>query len=811
MIDSLRQDLLFTVRGWRRSPGLTATILLMYALGLGVNAALFTVMDRVFFQAPPGVADPGFVRRLVEFSHGQGNIEYAQDKFTTKEATDLRAVAADAAEIEGYDAQSGRSIGDDPRPRTVAYATQGFFHFAGVRPYRGRFFAEDENQIGDPRNVAILSYDYWRHAFGADPAMIGRTVRIDTALYTIIGVAPQRFEGMDLDAVDVWAPLAALPAGLEGSLLYRSFEILELFARITPGTDQRALGARLNTQFRRNRSFVLARDSTIRLEIQPLLEARSAAKLGSQNDRNLALLMRLGGVALVVLVVATINVTSLLLMRAVRRRREIAIRVALGISRSRLAGQLVVESIALALLGSAVAVWIAWLTGSVLRTVLLANIHWTASVIDERLVVFTMLAALIAGAAAGLAPMSVALRRNIMAALKSGGRDAGRAKSTGRAALLVTQTALCILMLAAAAVFVESLGRATRLDLGYDAEHLITFSMFRIEPNVATEAIERVRGLPGVASVSPNGMDIRGGGTFAGVRLSNGDSIPVLSSPTGGFVDTALLSSTGMRLVAGRFFNASDLTGSEPVVVINEAMANAYWPQRSPVGDCFQVSSIGPACRRIIGVVSAVRRDLTGTPPKTYYMPASQALPHYPMTMITVRTRERASASLVAQIRSIVGNLPGANREFPPTPRLARDGLERQFRPWRVAALSFLLCGVLALVAAAAGIYGLVGYDVAERTHEFGVRLTLGASAASILQLVLRSGFRVIVVGVAFGLVAALAAGRLIASLLFETQPWDPMALIGTSAVVAFVALMASLVPAWRATRVDPMVALRAE
>src|SRR5262249_33723284 len=167
------------------------------------------------------------------------------------------------------------------------------------------------------------------------------------------------------------------------------------------------------------------------------------------------------------------------------------------------------------------------------------------------------------------------------------------------------------------------------------------------------------------------------------------------------------------------------------------------------------------------------------------------------LTMIAVRMRERASASSVAQIRSIVGNLPGANRDFPPTPRLARDVLERQLRPWRIAALSFLVCGALALVAAAAGIYGLVGYDVAERTHEFGVRLTLGASAVSILQLVLRSGFRVIVVGVAFGLAGALAAGRLISSLLFETRPWDPTALIGTSAVVAVVALVAGLCSAW--------------
>jgi predicted permease len=589
------------------------------------------------------------------------------------------------------------------------------------------------------------------------------------------------------------------------------FDVLQLFARLAAPADERTLRARLNVQYRRSRPFMLARDSTIRLELDPLLQARSAVKLGSQNTRNLALLVRLVGVALAVMLVAAINVASLLLMRAVRRRREIAIRVALGISRRRLATQLIVESLALALLGAAVALWIAWLTGGVLRTVLLANIHWTASVIDERLVAFTMIAALLAGTAAGLAPASVALRRDIMAALKSGAADAGRGKSTGRAALLVMQTALCILMLAAAGVFVQSLRRATMLDLGFDADHLITFQMFRIDPSVAATAIDRVRALPGVVSVSRSDMDIRGGGTLARVRLPNGDSIPVLSSPTGGFVDTAYLAATGLRLVAGRFFTASDMAGSEPVAVINEAMAASYWPQRSPIGDCFQVSALGPACRRIVGVVSAVRWDLTASPAKTYYMPATQAPRRWSSSMISVRTRERATPSAVAQIRSIVGDVPGANRDYPPTPRLVRDRLEPQLRPWRIAALAFLLCGALALVAAGAGIYGLVGYEVAERTHEFGVRLTLGATAASIVQLVLRSGFRVIVVGVAIGVAASLVAGRLIASLLFETRASDPLALVATSVVVILAALLASLIPAWRATRVDPMVALRAE
>jgi predicted permease len=811
LIDALRQDLLYAVRGLRRSPGLTATILVMFVLGIGVNAAIFTVLDRVFFQAPAGVVDPASVRRLIRFSRDIGNTVYAGDNFTTKDITHFADVAGADAQIEGYDAVTGRRVGDDAQLRTVAYATTGFFRLAGVRPHRGRFFSPDENRFGDPRNVAVLSYAYWQRAFGSDSALLGRGVRIDTAFYTVIGIAPPQFEGMDLDVIDVWVPLASIPAGLEGSPLNGDFDIVQLFARVATGADPRALQARLNVQFRRDRSFVLQRDSTIRLEMAPLLQARSALRLGAQNERNLALLSRLGGVGIVVLVVAVTNVASLLLMRALRRRREIAIRVALGISRRRLGGQLVVESVLLALLGGLVALLIAWWTAGVLRTVLLSNVHWSATVIDRRVVAFTMLAALTAGVAAGLAPASVALRRNLMTALKAGAAESGRRRSFGRAALLVTQTALCMLMLAAAGAFLQSLRRASTVDLGFDAARLITFQLVRIDPGVGDAALARIRALPGVASVSRSDGDIRGGASYAGIWLSNGDSITAFLAPSIGFVDTAFATATGVRLLNGRFFDATDARGSEPVAVINQALANQYWPQRNPIGDCFRVYSASQPCRRIVGVVSATKWNLTAAAPEAYFLPATQS--PYPdcCPVISVGTHQRATPAVLAEIRRILSAIPGHDPEYPPNPRLVSERLEPQFRPWRVAAIAFLLCGALALAAAAAGIYGLIGYDVAERTHEFGVRITIGATAADILKLVIASGLRVVGVGLIVGAASAVAGGRLIASLLFETSPYEPTALLATAAALITVALAASLVPGWRATRVDPVVALRAE
>lgn len=252
-IDILRQDVGYAVRGLRRAPGLTATILATFALGIGVNAAMFTVVDRVFFQAPAGIVDPGAVRRLVSFSHGVGGVDYASDYFTTTDLTRFPEAVAGGAEIEGYDVSSDRTIGNDPQKHTVGYATTGFFHFAGVRPYRGRFFSADENRYADPRNVAILNYDYWRRAFSGDSAIFGRTIRVDTTLFTVIGVAPPRFEGMDLDVVDVWAPLASRGPGLEGPWWNGDFAVVRLFARLAPSANERAIQSRLNTQFCRDR------------------------------------------------------------------------------------------------------------------------------------------------------------------------------------------------------------------------------------------------------------------------------------------------------------------------------------------------------------------------------------------------------------------------------------------------------------------------------------------------------------------------------------------------------------------------------
>jgi predicted permease len=472
----------------------------------------------------------------------------------------------------------------------------------------------------------------------------------------------------------------------------------------------------------------------------------------------------------------------------------------------------VVESVLLATVGGAAAVLIAFWTGGALRTMLVSDVHWSATVIDRRLVVFTMAVAILAGALAGLAPATIALRRDVMAALKAGSAESGRPRSALRISLLVTQTALCMVMLAAAGVFLQSLRHASQTDLGFDADRLITFNLYRVDPNVADAALARIRALPAVAAVSRAGIGLRGGG-ISPIHFSNGTTLPIMLTPMSGYADSVYARAVGLRLIAGRFLSRDDLKGSEPVAVIDEAMAKEYWRNRDPLTECFHVGTMKKPCRRIVGIVGNVRWDIAGVPPKMFYLPATQS-PYAGWGCcgsIAVRTRGRATATTVRDIRRIVTGLAGQGPEYAPNPRLVTDRLEPQFHPWRVAAAMFLLFGLLALAAAGAGIYGLVGYDVTQRTHEFGVRITLGATSSNILGLVLGSGVRVVVIGLVAGTASAIAAGRVIASLLFETSPDDPLVLAATAVTLSAVALLASLVPAWRATRVDPVVALRAE
>jgi putative ABC transport system permease protein len=807
MVDVLRQDLRYALRGLRRSPVLSVAIVITIALALGVNVALFTVADRIFFQAPPGVVEPSAVRRLFAHQLGQGGREYTFDQFSTHDHENLAAASAGAASIEGYAFRGRRRVDDTPTPRNVAYATTRFFDVVGVRPYRGRSFSNDENIYGDPKMVVLLSHSMWLAAYGGDSAILGRAIRVDTSTFTVIGVLAPGFVGMDVDVVDLWAPLAALPSLGEGPWWTRGFQVMRLFARLAPDANASGLAERLNVAYRAGRPETVERDPGVRLEMAPLLQARSSLRYGRQDERNIALLQRLLGIGAIILIVGMSNVASLLLMRAIRRRREMAVRLALGVSRGRLVMLLFLESLVLSAIGGGASLFLTWITGDSIRQLLIANIQWPATLIDARVVAFTLIVTLVVAIGGGLAPATLAWKPDLMRQLRIGAFDTGRSGSRLRLSLLAAQTALCTLLLVAAGVFIQSLRRASSLDLGFDRDRLITVQLNAMS-NVVSMAADRIAALPGVESVGRSSVDLRGG-MIAGISFKNGDSIPAIMGPVSAEVNEDYGRAIGARLLEGRWISATDRGPSEPIVVINHTMANAYWPGRSPLGECFFVVNRSGPCRRIVGVVGDVRWDLTESPQRWFYVPMAQSYAQCCSTL-TVRTRARATATTLVEIRRVLSEM-GAWDAAPPTPRLVSERHEPIMRPWRVTGGMFLIFGALALAACAAGIYGLVAYDVTQRTHELGVRMVLGATSPDLLALVVMSGAKTVFVGLGIGVVASFATGRLLSSLLYETSAYDVFALALTTISLLVVATIASLLPALKATRIDAAQSLRVE
>ncbi len=812
MLDAVLHDARYALRSLRRSPGFVIAVVVSLAFGIGANAAMFTVVDRVFFQAPPAVVRPSQVHRLIAREAGQGDRLWPSEWFTTRELDAFQSVTSGLAQVGGYGIDGDVRFDTSQEFHSVAYATTDFFSLTGVHPAVGRFFDARENQYGAPTNVAILNYAYWVRAYGGDRTVIGRTLQIDSTLFTIIGVAQRGFDGVDLGAVDAWVPLASLPVSPEGPWWDGRFRILRLFARVADPTNVGVVRARLQSMYATLRS----RDPSLKaegfrggLEIESLIQARTSIALGPQDARNIELTSRLATVSLLVLIISICNAASLLLMRALRRRREIAVRLALGVSRFRLLAQLLTESIMLASVAGALSLWIAFATGSVLRAQLIGDVHWSATVVDTRVVMFTAMLALLAGVLAALAPFIVVRSRDVMSTLKAGAMESGRPRSVVRVALLATQTGLCVVMLSAAGLFVDSLWHAKSFNFGFDKAQLLTVNLPLADENESARVVEQIRALPGVEAVARSQGDLRGAGGNQ-VRLSSGVVTPQGDSPESNRIDTGYAGVVGLRLLEGRAWRAEQ-DGGDSVVLINQTMARRYWRGRSPIGDCLTlVHSPSPhPCFRVIGVYQDVRWELSHPAPDEFDIVS----PHWRrlwMPTATVRTHAPATEATRAAIEGILRTIKGP-AAYPPAARLVSDRLEPEIHPWRIAASMFLAFGLLGLFAATAGIYGLVGYEVTQRTHELGVRITLGATARSILLLVLTSGVKVTLLGLAIGLIASLAVGRAIASLVFEISPYDPLVLSITTIALALIAVIASLIPAWRATRVDPVLALRAE
>ena len=811
------QDLRFAARSLTRSPGLTIAAVLTLGLGIGANSAMFGVVDRLFFRPPSHVVDPDRVVRVnvtkTQAPYGSWTQALADFPRYTELKDHARTLSAVAA-YSGMAFSMGRGL--DARHVSGKAVSASFFQLTGVHPERGRFFTAEEDRKGGG-HVAVLSHEFWHAQFADDPDVLGKTMQLNAATYIVIGVAPRGFTGIDLNQPDLWIPLSV--AGPETSwpmvLECDGCYWMNTVARLAPGATPAQAASEATALYRSHVGRdVNKADSTAVVSMGSVHEA-----LGPDADNSAKLSLWLIAVCGAVLLIACANVANLLLARALQRRREIAVRVALGAGRTRLIRQLYAESALLAVLGLGAALLVTLWAGPLLRTALIPDAAPGAP-LEPRIFLFSAVIALATSLLAGLAPAVHAGVADLSGALKSGTREGGVVRSATRTGLLVGQVALVFVLLTGAGLFITSLHRVLGLRLGFDPDHLIVANVNldalgykRAEINATYERMrERVLRLPGVTGASLSIGTPFQASYATDLRIPGRDSIPRVK--TGGPYVSAVtpdyFRTMGSAMRRGRTFIDADNAGAQHVAVVNESMARFIWPGEDPIGKAIQVGR-NPIPFEVIGVVEDARREsVTDELVVQYFVPLAQSdsVIGPGVSSLLIRTAGPA-APLVGTVRHEIQasspDLPYPNID--PMPELFAN----QLRPWRLGSSLFTLFGALGVLLAAIGLYGVLSYGVSQRTQELGIRIALGAGRRSVLALVLRQGVQLTLAAVALGVVGALGAGRAIASLLYGVSPHNPLVLALVAAVLTLVAALASYLPARRATRVDPMVALRYE
>ena len=818
------ESLVASLRSLLRQPALSAGIVLTLGVGIGANAAMFTILDRLFFEPPTHVRDADAVRAVLIERSSLGRT-FASRSMAHPDVTDLEAHSALTAYAAYSPAERTLGAGDDASKVRVVTASYTLFPLLGVTPQLGRFYGREDDRLGAPP-VAVVSHEYWTRALGGTPDALGRELRLGGTMFTVVGVAPRGFTGAELAAVDVWLPL--LTGGMGGRegdewVDNRGWFWLRAVVRLGDGVNVAAAEEEATRLHRSGRQEDIARggyDAGARVRLDPLVTAR-----GPEASAESKVALWLGGVSLLLLVIVCANVANLLLARGMRRQREDAVKLALGVSRSRLVAHTMLETVLLGLAGSALALGIAYWGGAVVQRVLLPGIFFPDP-LGFRLAAFTVGLAVFAGVLAGLAPALRATRLDLARDLAEGARGSAR-RSRLRDLLTVAQAALSVVLLVGAGLFVRSLEQVRSLDLGLDVDR-IALATLEFEDDLASgltsygrqateaqefnalyaRALERVRRVPGVELAAGTASPF--GWSFAtGLSVPGWDSLPDL--PGGGpyfhVVTPGYFETAGLQVTAGRPMQESDGPADAPVAWVSKTMAETLWPTESPLGRCLIVDE-DDACTTVAGVVEdASRGSLEEERHMAFYLPVAQRQSRR-LNGLYIRAADDA--------RAVAASVAATLRGFDPRVRFVevetlREALDPQTRSWKLGASLFTLFGFLALLVAGIGLYGLLAFHVAQRRRELGIRSALGAAGARLLGAVVGEGARLTLGGVALGLVLVLALGRFAEPLLFRVSPRDPLVLALVAAALVGTGLVASLLPGMRATRADPMDALRAE
>jgi predicted permease len=834
-METLLQDVRYGLRVMRKSPVFTLVAVLTLALGIGANTAIFTLINSVLLEMLP-VKSPGQLvvvgdpQRVHSRSLGDPRVDLFSYPLYRELSADNKVFSGMLASAEVHRVRvAGEGDREISSETTGVLVSGNYFSVLGLNPVIGRLLSADDDAKKAANPVAVVSYDFWINKLGGENSVVGSTLHLNNYPYTVIGVAPPGFFGDSIgDKQDFWVPVTMQEQLISGRKWLDDFDAswLHIIARLNPGVTVAQASSNLNLVLQQlvdgpvgARLHKDDRENLKKAKIQVHPGGGGFSELRGDFYGPLMLLMAIVGL---VLLIACVNVANLLLARASAREREIAVRLAIGANPWRVTRQFLTESILLALTGGAIGLLLAhWATAALLK--LSRNTELSATP-DTRVLLFTAGVSLLTGVLFGLVPAFRSRKIGVTMALKAGtqmgGTAAGSRWSWGKS-LVAAQVTLSLLVLFAAGLLVRSLQKMRNLDLGYSHEHLLVINTDPLAAGYklgqiaqyANEAVARFSTLPGVrvATYSKNGL-------FSGSESGESLQVQGFAKKTDSDLDAAsddvgpnYFTAISIPVLLGRDIGPQDTETSPKVAVINQTMAKFYFGDLNPIGRTFAIDDPNLKAQpiTIVGVTGDARdHELRGKIPRRFYVPLTQATHTISVVNFEIRTAgnpESVIAEARKQLKALDSNVPVYSA------RSVQQLLDRTMsNEILVARLSSFFAG-LALLLACIGLYGIMSYSVSGRTREIGVRMALGAKRGSVLWMVLGEALRVLAIGIIIGIPAALLSSRLLSSMLFGLTAADPISMAFVIVILAGVAVFASWIPARRATRVDPMVALRYE
>jgi predicted permease len=819
---SIWQDLWYGARMLRKNAGFTAIAILTLALGVGANTAIFSIVDWVLLR-PLAIGHPERMTFLTIQQKGRNS-----NGFSFPDFGDVQKQTTDSfSEVASFDiGQDGLTADGKTQPIMNGYVSGNFFRMLEINPLMGRFILPSEGAVSGADPVLVLSYATWQTRFGGDPSVIGKRVAVNGTPVTIIGVGPKGFQGpsagLDFQG---FLPIGMQTRSLDGgrtsaAMTDREARSMLIFARLKDGVSLEQAGSELNVVSQRLAQQYPKTNEGMNLRLWRLGPLGPNSNPAGSPIPTLAALFL--GLSFLVLVLACLNVANMLLVRAAARGREMAVRAALGAARSRLIRQLLAESLLLATLGCVAGIGIGLMASRAMSSINLASsfpvvldFHF-----DWRVFAFAFAMALVTGILAGIVPALRASRTNLSEMLHEGNRSSTNKRQWVRSVLVATQVAGSLALLVVAGLFTRSLGSVHMSDLGFDPQHVMNFTMDPHEIGYSdaqskefyAQLLTRMDSMPGVQSVSlaatvPMGeVQLGGSIEIEGHPSANGQPH---DSAGDNYVSPQYFDVMRIPLLRGRAFNDGDKQNSQHVAIINEKMAEQYWHAEDPIGRRFKMLEGGKDIVEVVGIVrNSKDSGLSDSQEAFFYVPITQ----HEAALATLQVRAVAGVESVAQetVKTVQTIAPTMPVYAVQTMSDAMKGIGGLFL-YKAGAVLAASLGLLGLILATVGVYGVVSYTASQRTREIGIRMALGAQPGEVLRMVCKQGMIIICAGLAIGLVAALAIGRVVGSFLMGITGTDPITYVSVTAVLMLIGVTACYVPARRAAGLDPTEALRHE